>query len=114
MRWIRDHYTQSFRVQDVAQLAGMSVSAFRRNFQPVTTMSPIQFQKQIRLQEARLLLARTKATSRASATASVTTALAVQPRVPPQVRRPAQPGRRTPVRSGTQRRPLAAVNADAL
>ena len=74
VRWIRDHYTQSFRVQDVAQLAGMSVSAFRRNFQPVTTMSPIQFQKQIRLQEARLLLARTKATSRASATASVTTA----------------------------------------
>ena len=40
MRWIRDHYTLSFRVQDVAQLAGMSVSAFRRNFQPVTTMSP--------------------------------------------------------------------------
>jgi len=44
VRWIRDHYTQSFRVQDVAQLAGMSVSAFHRNFQPVTTMSPIQFQ----------------------------------------------------------------------
>jgi len=47
VRWIRDHYTQSFRVQDVAQLAGMSVSAFHRNFQPVTTMSPIQFQKQM-------------------------------------------------------------------
>jgi AraC-like DNA-binding protein len=74
VRWIRDHYTQSFRVQDVAQLAGMSVSAFHRNFQPVTTTSPIQFQEQICLQEARLLLARTKATSRASATASVTTA----------------------------------------
>ena len=35
----------------------MSVSAFHRNFQAVTAMSPIQFQKQIRLQEARLLLA---------------------------------------------------------
>jgi AraC-like DNA-binding protein len=35
----------------------MSVSAFHRNFQAVTTMTPIQFQKQIRLQEARLLLA---------------------------------------------------------
>jgi AraC-like DNA-binding protein len=35
----------------------MSVSAFYRNFQAVTAMSPIQFQKQIRLQEARLLLA---------------------------------------------------------
>ncbi|WP_426502686.1 AraC family transcriptional regulator [Dactylosporangium sp. McL0621] len=55
--WIRDHYTQAFRVQDVAQLSGMSVSAFYRNFQAVTAMSPIQFQKQIRLQQARLLLA---------------------------------------------------------
>jgi AraC-like DNA-binding protein len=56
VRWIRDHYAQSFRVEDVAQLSGMSVSAFYRNFQAVTAMSPIQFQKQIRLQQARLLL----------------------------------------------------------
>lgn len=57
VQWIRDHYTQSFRVEDVARRSGMSVSAFYRNFQAVTAMSPIQFQKQIRLQEARLLLA---------------------------------------------------------
>ncbi|MFC4587692.1 AraC family transcriptional regulator [Sphaerisporangium corydalis] len=57
VRWIREHYTQSFRVEEVARLSGMSVSAFYRNFQEVTAMSPIQFQKQIRLQEARLLLA---------------------------------------------------------
>ncbi|MFI9550821.1 AraC family transcriptional regulator [Nonomuraea endophytica] len=57
VRWIREHYAQPFRVEDVARLSGMSVSAFYRNFQAVTTMSPIQFQKQIRLQEARLLLA---------------------------------------------------------
>jgi AraC-like DNA-binding protein len=57
VRWIRDHYAQSFCVEDVAQLSGMSVSAFYRNFHAVTAMSPIQFQKQIRLQEARLLLA---------------------------------------------------------
>ncbi|MFG3691070.1 AraC family transcriptional regulator N-terminal domain-containing protein [Micromonospora sp. NPDC047740] len=57
VRWIRDHYAQSFRVEELARLAGMSVSAFYRNFQAVTAMSPIQFQKQIRLQEARLLLA---------------------------------------------------------
>jgi AraC-like DNA-binding protein len=44
-------------VQELAQLSGMSVSAFYRNFHAVTAMSPIQFQKQIRLQEARLLLA---------------------------------------------------------
>jgi len=57
VRWIRDHYAKSFRVEDLARLSGMSVSAFYRNFQAVTAMSPIQFQKQIRLQEARLLLA---------------------------------------------------------
>ncbi|MEO3808618.1 AraC family transcriptional regulator [Sphaerisporangium sp. B11E5] len=57
VRWIRDNYARAFRVEDVARLAGMSASAFYRNFQAVTAMSPIQFQKQIRLQEARLLLA---------------------------------------------------------
>ena len=57
VRWIRDHYAQAFRVEDLARRSGMSVSAFYRNFQAVTAMSPVQFQKQIRLQEARLLLA---------------------------------------------------------
>ncbi len=57
VRWIREHYAQPFRVQDLARQSGMSASAFYRNFQAVTAMSPIQFQKQIRLQEARLLLA---------------------------------------------------------
>jgi AraC-like DNA-binding protein len=57
VRWIRENYTRPFRVEDVAQLSGMSVSAFHRNFQEVTAMSPIQFQKHIRLQAARLLLA---------------------------------------------------------
>jgi AraC-like DNA-binding protein len=41
-------------IEDVARLAGMSISAFHRNFQEVTAMTPIQFQKRIRLQEARL------------------------------------------------------------
>jgi AraC-like DNA-binding protein len=54
---IRKHYAESFRVEDLAQTAGMSASAFHRNFHAVTGMSPIQFQKRIRLQEARLLLA---------------------------------------------------------
>jgi AraC-like DNA-binding protein len=57
VRWIRENYTQPFRIEELAQLSGMSVSAFHRNFQVVTAMSPIQFQKQIRLQAARLLLA---------------------------------------------------------
>ncbi|MET9482140.1 AraC family transcriptional regulator [Streptomyces sp. NPDC006638] len=57
VRRIRENYADPFRVEDLARLAGMSVSAFHRNFQTVTGMSPIQFQKRIRLQEARLLLA---------------------------------------------------------
>ncbi|WP_231114934.1 AraC family transcriptional regulator [Lentzea aerocolonigenes] len=58
--WIRENFAESFKVENVARLAGMSESAFYRNFQAVTAMSPIQFQKQIRLQEARLLLATTR------------------------------------------------------
>jgi AraC-like DNA-binding protein len=57
VRWIRENYTRPFRVEEVARLSGMSASAFYRNFQVVTGMSPIQFQKHIRLQAARLLLA---------------------------------------------------------
>ncbi|WP_309232297.1 AraC family transcriptional regulator [Micromonospora tarensis] len=56
VQWIRENYTRPFRVDEMAQLSGMSVSAFHRNFQAVTAMSPIQFQKHIRLQTARLLL----------------------------------------------------------
>lgn len=56
VRWIRDNYTLPFQVADMAKLAGMSVSTFNRHFRTVTAMSPIQFQKQIRLQSARLLL----------------------------------------------------------
>jgi AraC-like DNA-binding protein len=54
--WIRDNYAEPMRVADLARLAGMSPSAFHRRFRAVTTMSPLQFQKRIRLQEARSLL----------------------------------------------------------
>jgi AraC-like DNA-binding protein len=56
VRWITEHYHEPFRVEDLARSCGMSTSAFHRNFQAVTALSPIQFQKQIRLQESRLLL----------------------------------------------------------
>ena len=50
---IRDHYAETLRVADLAALAGMSVPGFHRHFRAVTTMTPVQFQKQVRLQEAR-------------------------------------------------------------
>ncbi|MEV6140633.1 AraC family transcriptional regulator [Nocardia sp. NPDC051990] len=56
IRWIKQHYRQQFRVEDLADRAAMSTSAFHRSFQTVTAMSPIQFQKHIRLHEARLML----------------------------------------------------------
>lgn len=57
--WIRKHHAETIRIDDLASMSGMSVSAFHRNFRAVAAMSPIQFQKQIRLQEARLLLVTT-------------------------------------------------------
>jgi transcriptional regulator GlxA family with amidase domain len=56
IRWVRENYAESIRMEDLARLAGMSTSGFHRHFRAVTAMSPLQFQKRIRLQEARSLL----------------------------------------------------------
>jgi AraC-like DNA-binding protein len=56
IRWIRGHYDQTLRVEELAALATMSVSSFHRHFRAVTSMTPIQFQKEIRLHEARARL----------------------------------------------------------
>ncbi|MBO7746715.1 AraC family transcriptional regulator [Paenibacillus sp. MWE-103] len=53
---IMNNYDRSFRIEELADLANMSVSSLHRHFKEVTAMSPIQFQKQLRLQEARRLL----------------------------------------------------------
>jgi AraC-like DNA-binding protein len=56
VRWIAEKYRKPFRVEELARSCGMSTSAFHRNFVAVTGLSPIQFQKQIRLQQSRLML----------------------------------------------------------
>ncbi len=56
IHWIRGNYSEPLRVADLARLAGMSPSVFHRHFRAVTTLSPLQYQKRIRLQEARSLL----------------------------------------------------------
>jgi AraC-like DNA-binding protein len=56
VRWITDHYRSQFRVDRLAHDHGLSPSAFHRNFSALTGLSPIQFQKQLRLQKSRLLL----------------------------------------------------------
>jgi hypothetical protein len=66
--WIRDNYAEPMRIDDLARLSGMSASAFHRHFRAVTAMSPLQFQKRIRLQHARSLMVAHPETSRAYAT----------------------------------------------
>ena len=50
---IRARYDEKVRVDELARAAGMSVTSFHRHFRAVTAMSPLQFQKRIRLHEAR-------------------------------------------------------------
>jgi AraC-like DNA-binding protein len=54
--FLRENFDQPVRMDDIAQELGMSVSGFHHHFKSVTSMSPLQFQKQIRLQEARRLM----------------------------------------------------------
>jgi AraC-like DNA-binding protein len=54
--WIKQHYTAPFRVEALAAAVGMSPSSLYEQFKAVTSMSPLQYQKQLRLQEARRLM----------------------------------------------------------
>jgi AraC-like DNA-binding protein len=56
VRWIQEHYDQVIRVDDLARHVGMSTSSLNRHFRAVTAMSPLQYQKQLRLQKARIEL----------------------------------------------------------
>jgi len=53
---LRQHFDQPLRIEEMAQDLCMSVSGFHHHFKAVTTLSPLQFQKQLRLQEARRLM----------------------------------------------------------
>jgi AraC-like DNA-binding protein len=54
--WLRENFRRPLRVEALAALANMSPSSFHEHFRATTAMSPLQFQKQLRLQEARQLL----------------------------------------------------------
>lgn len=53
MAWIREHYAEHLSIDAMAAVAGMSISVFHRRFKAVTGLSPLQYQKHIRLHEAR-------------------------------------------------------------
>jgi AraC-like DNA-binding protein len=56
IEWIHGNYAEGFSIDQLARSYGMSVSALHHKFKAITTMSPLQYQKQLRLQEARRLL----------------------------------------------------------
>jgi len=56
VQWIRDHHDTRLRIEALCDVSGMSRASLHRHFVALTGLSPIQYQKQIRLQEARQLL----------------------------------------------------------
>ncbi len=54
--WLKGNFAQPLRIDDLAELARMSASTFHHHFRALTAMSPLQFQKKLRLNEARRLM----------------------------------------------------------
>ncbi len=54
--WLRENFSQPMKVEELAELVHMSVSSFHEHFKSVTSMSPLHYQKVLRLQEARRLM----------------------------------------------------------
>lgn len=57
IQWVRQNFINSFEIEQLADRACMGITTFHRQFKSITGLSPIQFQKQLRLLEARKLLA---------------------------------------------------------
>lgn len=56
IRWLKDHYAEPIRIEDLAAEVGLSISTLNRHFRSATSMSPLQYQKRLRLQRARTRL----------------------------------------------------------
>ena len=56
IRQLRSKFRETIRVEDLADAAGMSVATFHRQFRSATSLSPLQYQKQLRLLEARRMI----------------------------------------------------------
>jgi AraC-like DNA-binding protein len=54
--WLKNNFTRPLRIDDLAAQARMSTSTFHHHFRSMTALSPLQYQKQLRLQEARRLM----------------------------------------------------------
>jgi AraC-like DNA-binding protein len=56
IEWLRKDFDQPLRIEQIARELGMSISGFNHHFRALTAISPLQYQKQLRLQEARRLM----------------------------------------------------------
>lgn len=56
VRWLKQHYAEKITIDKLAQLASMSVSRFHVHFRSLTGISPLQYQKRLRIQEARRMI----------------------------------------------------------
>ncbi|WP_397451561.1 AraC family transcriptional regulator N-terminal domain-containing protein [Pseudomonas sp. NA-150] len=56
VKWLNNHFEQPLRIEELAREVNLSVSTLHHRFKSVTAMSPLQYQKQLRLQEARRLM----------------------------------------------------------
>ena len=56
IEWLQENFAQALRIDDLAAKAGMSTSTFHHHFRSMTALSPLQYQKHLRLQEARQLM----------------------------------------------------------
>ncbi len=54
--WLKENFAGSLRIEELAEHVGMSVSSFHHHFKAITAMTPVQYQKQLRLHEARRLM----------------------------------------------------------
>jgi len=56
IRWLQEHYDQPIRIESLADIAGMGESTLHHHFRALTAMSPLQYQKHLRLHEARRIM----------------------------------------------------------
>lgn len=56
IRWLREHFDQPIRIETLARIAGMGESTLHHQFRELTAMSPLQYQKHLRLHEARRVM----------------------------------------------------------
>jgi hypothetical protein len=94
--WIRANYARPLRVEDLAELAGMGVSTLHHHFRALTAMSPLQYQKQLRLHTVRGACLLMASMPPARHSMSDTKARAVQSRIQPLLRAAADEGHSDP------------------